>query len=254
MLRLITAGMAADNFGHSQHDVLWPFIAAVDVLEQLPRRGTTVYVLEIGVFVLRRLREAFPDERDFKFEEFQDVYDVPMDAEEILITGLGAPKEFDPPCIWSSHLDAARNRMRAVCGLAPLSEANGSCSTCSDAGVRPTRIMVVERRLTAGLRNVVDETATRSIARDNPALKHYYDGGMWQHHVTSCKRILGGLRRSVLNHDEVLAALRMSFSEPMFEVVSFNPEEHSFCEQLRMFADAQVLHSRNMMLSLVNVL
>jgi hypothetical protein len=86
VLRLVTNGMAAHNFGHAQHDVLWPFIIAHNVHNRFSRVNATIYVLEVGVFVMQMLRQAFPYRN---FVSFRSVNDVPLSAEEVIISGLG---------------------------------------------------------------------------------------------------------------------------------------------------------------------
>ena len=80
VLRLVTNGMALHNFGHCQHDLLWPFIAAHNLHEAFSRQDAPIYVLEVGVFALDFLRLAYPHRQ---FISFRKVEEVPENATEV---------------------------------------------------------------------------------------------------------------------------------------------------------------------------
>ena len=161
---------------------------------------------------------------------------------------MGAPKEFDINLLRSDELSEARKHMLGACGI---NETRNS-----------KQILVVKRGLTSRLKYSVDERADRDQAEDHPALKHYYDSGLWTNSVITTKRIQGmcilfydlfvylvfdadvfylpgSKRRSIINLNYFISSLSALLPDEA-KVVVFNPEEHTLCEQIRVFSESKV--------------
>ena len=233
VLRFVTHGMALTNFGHAQHDALWPFIVTYNIHKRFDGRPLApIYVLDTGIFVLSFLRLAFPERT---FVAFRRVEDVPFDAEEVIISGLGLTKYFDHNPIQALEMREVRRHMMSVCSRALDSRVSDMLQSRNNK----IRVLVIERNLTKGYQSDSDGKVEQDCQDDHPALKHYVDGGLWSQSVICSKRVLGSARRSIKNFEEVVGALRRNLPDYV-EVVPFNPETYSYCDQVLMFANSKV--------------
>lgn len=246
ILRFITNGMSAHNFGHANHDILWPFITSYNLYNLFPRVDAPIYVIDIGIFLLKFLRIAFPRRT---FIGFRSMSMVPIDAEEILISGLGAPKYFDVNTIRREEMKEVRSHMLQRCsdelGIdAPHENPNDTL-----------RIVFIERNLTMKFKVENDLRYQLDYEEDHPALRHYYDSGYWSHTVLTSKRVLGSQRRNILNFDVMYDEFQPIFTSlyhqhstssssllhrKKIEFFRFNPEEYEYCEQVLAISKANV--------------
>jgi hypothetical protein len=271
VLRFVTNGMSAHNFGHVNHDILWPFIASHNLHHLFPRHRASIYVIDIGIFLLKFLRLAFPERT---FVGFRSIDEVPISAEEIIISGLGAPKHHDVNTLRREEMKEARTHMIARCSAAAAS-ANPSRERASreeseeeeeEDGYDVLRILFIERNLTKKLKVENDLRYEQDHQEDHPALRHFYDSGYWSHTVFTSKRILGSNRRKILNFETLLEDFPKYFS-PLYhaaapaenledrgaavqrnpllgrskvKIIRFNPENYEFCEQILKMSRANV--------------
>jgi hypothetical protein len=277
ILRLITNGMSAHNFGHCNHDVLWPFIISANSPHELfsARPLAPIYVLDIGIFLLKFLRLAFPQRTFVGFRSMEEIYPHTATgeaAEEVIISGLGAPKSNERNTIRPEEMAEVRRHMTRICSqnstttswAAELSDtihcADDTSRTCTDGsrgGGDVLRILFIERKLTPEFKIENDLRYASDATEDHPALRHYYDSGYWSHTVLTSKRVLGSQRRHIQNFDDLVREFESVFIDLYHnttttrskrsllgrrevEVIRFNPEHHSFCDQILTVAQANV--------------
>lgn len=233
VLRFVTNGMSAHNFGHVNHDILWPFIASYNLYHLFSERpNEPIYVIDIGLFLIKFLQLAYPER---KFIGFRSINEVPLHCEEVLISGLGAPKYFDVNIIRYDEMNEVRRHMLNICknyiqlnklqiNLSKIilekrkeflwkrfkqkNEIEDLEGSNSD---NILRIIFIERNITKEFKEKNDERYHLDYEQDHPALRHYYDSGYWSHTVLTSKRVLGSDRRHILDFDNVLNVFADSF-------------------------------------------
>lgn len=250
VLRFVTNGMSAHNFGHVNHDILWPFIVSHNLYHLFSREEAHIYVIDVGIFLLKFLRIAYPHRT---FVGFRSIEEVPIEAEEILISGLGAPKKHDMNTIRRDEMRAVRSHMIERCSGESLG-GTGTGQRSDDI----LRILFIERNLTKKLKVENDLRYEQDYQEDHPALRHFYDSGYWSHTVFTSKRILGSHRRKILNFETLLeefpkyfrtlyrpSEAKKSNRNPLLnrskvEIIRFNPEDYDFCDQILTVSQANV--------------
>jgi hypothetical protein len=263
VLRFVTNGMSAHNFGHANHDILWPFIVSHNLHRLFSRHEAVIYVIDIGIFLLKFLRIAYPNRT---FVGFRSIEEVPIGAEEIFISGLGAPKHQDVNTIRSEEMKEVRSHMLTKCSALAVTPSEETPGETSGEGEDTLRILFIERNLTKKLKVENDLRYEQDRQEDHPALRHFYDSGYWSHTVFTSKRILGSHRRKILNFETLLEEFPKYFHalyrpaahgqpsteattrgkrNPLLnrrkvEVIRFNPEEYDFCQQILRVSQANV--------------
>ena len=239
ILRFITNGMSAHNFGHVNHDILWPFIASYNLYHLFSKRpNEPIYVIDIGIFLVKFLQLAYPNRQ---FIGFRSINEVPLHCEEIIISGLGAPKSFDINIIRYDEMTEARNHMLKISNnyivmnqlqinLPKIIIEKGQQNDWQKFKERneivdiniPTnqtisennnilKIIFIERNITQNFKERNDERYLLDYQQDHPALRYYYDSGYWSHTVLTSKRILGSQRRHIVDFETVLTTFTDSF-------------------------------------------
>lgn len=238
ILRFVTNGMSAHNFGHVNHDVLWPFIVSYNLHHLFSKRpNAPIYVIDIGVFLVKFLQLAYPERQ---FVGFRSIDEIPIDCEEILISGLGAPKYFDVNVIKYDEMNEVRKHMLKICqNYIQLNKLQFSLPIISLQQINPfewskfneinklenrndqqaqnneniLKIIFIERNITQVFKEKNDKRYDLDNEQDHPALRYYYDSGYWSHTVLTSKRILGSDRRNILDFENVIQKFTDSFQK-----------------------------------------
>jgi len=224
-----SAGTLA-HWGHAQVDGLWPFTAAF--LKGKFDQCTSVYVLDLGIYMVPLLNASFPS---LRIMPFNDVAQLPPSPRPITIVGHGMPRPFDPSVFDTADLRAVRLYTWLSCAR-----------EIEERKSRPSVLLIGRRRASQpspaepGAHGWPSwqQKCERDSMLDNAALRVYHSTSTNEVHYACGAAVTGGQKRHIVNAEAVEAALRDEFGRD-FEVL--HPEDMSPCGQVGAFALARVV-------------